>query len=165
MTTYETLSLVISILGSIGVIVSLWIWNRQTRIFNRQLMEGLSQSLTSHALEISRIFLQHPELRPYFFDGQVIEESHPDYLRAEAVAEVMLDIFWTMGNQARRVGTVGGKEFTDTEARDQWAMYMGDVFASSPILCSFLTKRKVWYGAEMARAMEHGLARARQQTL
>jgi hypothetical protein len=160
MTTYESLSLVISIAGSIGVIVSLWIWNRQTRIFNRQLMEGISQSMTGYSLEISRLFLQNPDLRPYFFEGKTIDASHPDYLRAEAVAEVILDIFWTMASQARRIQN---PEFANTEASSQWAIYIGDCFASSPILTSFLTRRKEWYGQEMVNRMEQGLARARKQ--
>src|SRR5260221_6436040 len=103
MTTYETLSLVISILGSIGVIASLWLIYRQTGVFSRQLAESVTQSLTDYALEISRLFLQHPDLRPYFFEGQTIDASHPDYLRAEAVAEVILDIFWTTGSQGQRM--------------------------------------------------------------
>lgn len=159
MTTYESLSLLISIAGSIGVIVSLWLLKRQTGVFRSQLMESLSQSLTSYSLEISRLFLQQPDLRPYFFAGQPIEEGHPDYLRAEAVAEVILDIFWIMMVQAKRVR---GREFTDEETRVQWAIYMGDCFATSPILTSFLTKRKEWYGQEMMSRMEQGLARARQ---
>jgi hypothetical protein len=161
MTTYESLSLLISIGGSIGVIISLWIWSRQTRIFNRQLMEGISQTMVGYSLEISRLFLQFPDLRPYFFEGKTIDANHPDYLRAEAVAEVMLDIFWTMGSQARRIQS---PEFRNSEASSQWANYIGDCFASSPILTSFLTRRKDWYGQEMIQRMEQGLARARQQS-
>src|SRR5438477_4270833 len=130
MTIFEGLSLLISLAGSIGVVVSLWLLYRQTGIFNRQLMESVAQSVTSYSLEISRLFLQHPDLRPYFFSGQTIEESHPDYLRAEAVAEVILDIFWTMSNEARRIQ---GFQFADEEARSQWANYMSDCFATSPI--------------------------------
>ena len=159
MTTYETLSLVISIFGSIGVIASLWLINRQTGVFSRQLMESVTQSLTDYSLEISRLFLQHPDLRPYFFEGQTIDASHPDYLRAEAVAEVILDIFWTMGSQVQRIQ--GAR--LNRNAGAQWEIYVGDCFAASPILTSFLTKRKDWYGPEMISRMEKGLARAQQQ--
>jgi len=162
MTVFETLSLIISVAGAIGIVVSLWLVYRQTGIFNRQLMESVSQSMTDYSLEISRLFLQHPDLRPYFFAGQTIDESHPDYLRAEAVAEVILDIFWIMGNGAKRIRI--GAEFFDDEGRTLWATYISDCFATSPILTSFLTKRKDGYGQEMTRRMEEGLARARQQT-
>jgi len=160
MTTYEILSLLISIGGAIGVIASLWLLNRQTGVFRNQLTESISQSVTDYSLEISRIFLQHPDLRPYFFGGQTIDESHPDYLRAEAVAEVILDIFWTMGTQAKRIES---PQFTNGEMRSQWAIYVGDCFALSPILTSFLMKRKEWYGDELIHRMEQGLARARKQ--
>src|SRR5579859_5327236 len=158
MTTYEVISLLISIAGSLGVIYSLWLLNRQTGIFNRQLMEGISSNMTEYSLQISRIFLEHPDLRPYFFAGQTMENSHPDYQRAEAIAEVVLDIFWTMSSQAKRVQG----EFANPEARELWQNYIRDCFAQSPILSGFLTLRKDWYGQEMITLMEQGLARARQ---
>jgi hypothetical protein len=158
MSTYEAISLLISIAGSLGVIYSLWLLNRQTSIFNRQLMEGITANMTGYSLEISRLFLQHPDLRPYFFSGQTIEDGHPDYLRAEAVAEVILDIFWTMGSQARRIQG----EFANPGARALWENYVRDCFATSPILTKFLTMRKDWYGQEMVVLMEQGQAHARQ---
>ncbi len=160
MTIFEVLSLLISLAGSVGVVFSLWLLYRQTGIFNRQLMESVAQSVTSYSLEVSRLFLQHPDLRPYFFDGQAIEESHPDYLRAEAVAEVMLDIFWTMMSEAERIQD---SSFKNAEGRVQWAIYMGDCFANSPLLTSFLRKRQEWYGPAMLNRMEEGLARAQQK--
>lgn len=160
MTFYEGISLLLSLAGSIGVIVSLWLLYRQTGIFNRQLMVGLQQSLSDYTLEISRLFLQNPDLRPYFFEGQPISESDPNYLRAAAVAEVMLDIFWTMMSEVK---SIRGSKFASEEARVQWRAYVGDCFASSPILTSFLTKRQDWYGPEMMKQMQEGLARARQQ--
>ncbi len=162
MTIYEILSLLISVCGSIGVIISLWVMNRQTRIFNRQLTEGIRQTMMNYSMEISRLFLEHPDLRPYFFSGQVIDVNHQDYLRAEAVAEVILDIFWTMRSQAnRRVAD----DFVDSSAAEQWAIYMGDCFASSPILTDFLNRRKDWYGDDLYKSMEAGLARARKAQL
>ncbi len=160
MTTYEILSLIFSVAGSIGLIVSLWLLYRQTSIFNRQLMESLTHSITNYSLEISRLFLIHPDLRPYFFGGKAIAEDHPDYLRAEAVAEVILDIFWTMMSEAKRIR---GSEYAVKESREQWGAYVDSCFATSPILASFLTKRKDWYGPELYSRMERGLARTRQQ--
>src|SRR5260370_37086825 len=123
MTIFEVFSLVISLAGSVGVVFSLWLLYRQAGIFHRQLMESVSQSVTNYSLEVSRLFLQHPDLRPYFFAGQPIDESHPDYLRAEAVAEVMLDIFWTMMSEVKRIQQDTG--FANEEARVQWTNYMG----------------------------------------
>lgn len=160
MTAFEVISLLISLAGSIGVVVSLFLVYRQTTIFNRQLMESVSQSVTNYSLEVSRLFLQHPDLRPYFFAGQPIEESHPDYLRAEAVAEVMLDIFWTMMSEVKHMPDAS---WTDEAAREQWTNYMGDCFATSPLLTNFLRRRQDWYGADMVRRMEEGLARAQRQ--
>lgn len=160
MTPYETLSLIFSIAGSIGVVVSLWLLYRQTSIFRRQLVESQSRSITDYSLEISRLFLAHPDLRPYFFGGKIIAEDHPDYLRAESLAEVILDILWTMMTQASRIDS---REFSMKDGREAWNAYVDGFFAGSPILVTFLTKRGDWYGPTMVNRMHEGLARARQQ--
>jgi hypothetical protein len=160
MTTYESLSLVVSIAGFFGVAVSIWVFNRQAQIFRQQLMQNLSTDLNKSAREISLIFLQYPELRPYFFDGQPMEQEHPDYYRAEAVAEVMLDIFWTMTSQTRRIRD---GDISTGDARSLWANYVGECFAQSPMLCKFLTRHKDWYGPEMVRWMEQGVAHTKQR--
>lgn len=160
MTTYETLSLIFSIAGSIGVVVSLWLLYRQNRIFNRQLVESQSRSITDYSLEISRLFLANPDLRPFFFSGQAIAEDHPDYLRAESLAEVILDIMWTMMTEASRIDS---RELSMKDGRDAWNAYVDGFFEGSPLLVSFLTKRGDWYGASMVNRMHEGLARNRQK--
>ncbi len=83
MTTYEFLTLLFSIASDIGVVISIWLLYRQNRIFTRQLLSSQSHNITDYSLEISRLFLAHPDLRPYFFEGQAIAEGHADYWRAE----------------------------------------------------------------------------------
>ena len=61
------------------------------------------------------------------------------------LTEVILDILWTMGSQAKRID---GRAFDNTGAREAWYLYVDGFFASSPILVSFLTKRADWYGDE-----------------
>src|SRR5262249_22377425 len=110
--------------------------------------------------EISRIFVQYPELRPYFYDGKTIEEDHPDYLRAESVAETILDIIWTMYNQANRVAN---QEFVTGDAKNLWVAYVTDAFVGGPILVKILTKRQNWYGQEIVEVMKDSLERGKQQ--
>src|SRR5579872_5053349 len=98
MTPYEVLSLILSIISSVAVVVSLILVYRQTSIFAKQteyvarsLTESQSENMNSQSHEISQIFVSYPELRPYFYNAQPIDETHPDYHRAEAIAEVILD--------------------------------------------------------------------------
>jgi hypothetical protein len=161
MTTYETLSLLFSIASSICVVFSLWLLYRQNRIFSRQLVTSQSHNITDYSLEISRLFLAHPDMRPYFFGGQAIAEGHPDYLRAESLAEVILDILWTMQAEARRID---GREFANNSMRSAWDDYVDGFFITSPVMVSFLTKRGAWYGDEMTKRLNAGLAKAKALT-
>src|SRR5262245_24345793 len=127
MSSYELLSLIVWTISSLAVIVSLYWVNRQTGIFARQteyvarsLMESLAESMNNQSHEISRIFVEYPELRPYFYDSQPIEENNPDFHRAEAVAELLLDIFWTMSSQAQRAAT---SQFFSGDAAKLWAAF------------------------------------------
>jgi len=162
-TPYEVLSLIVSTISSIAVVISLVLVYRQTSIFAKQtqyvarsVLVSLSESMNNQSHEISRLFIEYPELRPYFYDGQTIEEQHPDYHRAEAVAELILDIFWTMGVQARR--------YIQHEVRTEgdgnlWQDFVAESFAQSPLLVKTLLKRQNWYGKAMVEQMEAGLKR------
>ena len=166
MSTYEIVSLLMSAAGCVTVLCSLFLVYRQTRIFARQtdyvarsLMENLSTNMNNQSHEITRLFIEYPELRPYFYAGVAIEEDHPDYYRAESVAEAILDIFWSMSSQAKRVVN---QEFFGREkaAKSLWVDYVSDAFSQSPILVSVLIKRQNWYGEEMVEQMHRSLARA-----
>jgi len=162
MSPYELISLAVWSVGSVAVIVSLYWVNRQTSLFAKQteyvarsLMESMAANMNSQSQEVSRIFIQYPELRPFFYNAQTIEENNPDYYRAEAVAELMLDIFWTMFTQSQRVE--GG--FIPKDPERLWASFVGDAFAQSPLLVKTLMRRQNWYGKAMVDQMKAGLQR------
>ncbi len=158
MSLYEVVSLIIWTASSVAVIYSLYQVNRQTRIFAKQteyvarsLLENSLESLNRQSRDITRIFLAYPELRPYFYGGKDIDESNPDFHRAETVAELILDIFWTMSTQAERVD-ISSVPQTD-EGGVLWTNFVRDSFQLSPIMVRTLEKRKGWYGQPMVDRM------------
>lgn len=164
MSAYEVISLSVWIVSSIAVVYSLYQVNRQTRIFSQQtdyvarsLVESRTQSLNEQSHEMSRIFVQYPELRPYFYYSQPIDEKHPDFHRAEAVAELLLDILYAMSNEAAQAQP---GEHADMERNKAlWYDFVEDSFVQSPILVQTLLRRQDWYGEEMVEQMKAGLAR------
>src|SRR5258708_2731049 len=163
MSAYEIISLAVWTISSVAVIVSLYWINRQTALFAKQteyvassLTESQSESMSNQSHEISRIFVEYPELRPYFYYAQPCDGNNPDFHRAEAVAELILDIYWSMSTQAKRsdLSVLGG-----SEPAQLWQDYIADAFAHSPILVATLMKRQNWYGQEMVKQMEAGLKR------
>jgi hypothetical protein len=86
-------SLVISALGFTAVVVSIRTAQQhlsytaaQTRVLTRD------RSL-SNVVTLDKVFLDHPELRPYFYDGKDLDESHPLYSTVETVADMHLDVY------------------------------------------------------------------------
>jgi hypothetical protein len=160
MSGIEVVSLIVSIAGSVAVIVTLWFVYRQTRIFARQtefvartLATSLADNINSQVEQITRLFIEYPEMRPYFYKSQPIEESHADYARAEAIAELVLDALFTISDQAKRSGELRAGQ----RASGNWLAYVSDSFAQSPILVKFLTERQTWYNEELVELMRLGV--------
>jgi len=160
MSGYELVSIVVSVAGSAAVLVTLWFVYRQTRIFARQtdyvartLATSLADSINGRVEGITRIFIQYPDMRPYFYKGQAIDESHADYARAEAIAELFLDTLFAIADQAER----GGELRPGQRVGTNWKAYVRDSFAQSPILVKFLTERQSWYSDKLVELMLQGI--------
>lgn len=166
MSFYEAASLIVWIISSAAVVISLYQVNRQTRIFSQQteyvarsLLDSTMESLNNQSRDITRMFLEYPEMRPYFYEGKSIEPGHPDYHRAETIAELILDIFWTMSNQARRTEVIDTPE---AEAGKRlWDDFVADSFTMSPIMVKTALRRQSWYGQEIVDMMNEALSRGK----
>jgi hypothetical protein len=98
---YETLSLTISVAGFVTVIASILLLLRQTRELSRQThlianasIEGAFDRVRAQMFVIDELFLAHPDLRAYFYEGHTYQGS--DELlrqRLSAAAETILDVF------------------------------------------------------------------------
>jgi hypothetical protein len=157
-TPYEFLSLIISIAGFLMVITTLIFLARQTREMTKQskfvaesLRVSIYQGNESRSFEVDEIFINHPELRPYFYLGQDIEESDPAYNKVIAIADLMLDFLDSILLQPKFFGA--------TFVRDSWGEVIADIFANSPILCRHLQSIKDWHSDELQETMKTGEAR------
>jgi hypothetical protein len=87
---YEVLNVVFSVLG----LLSLYFLLEQTRgtfvqaqHLARSVESGAYQSITTELLELHKLHLEHPELRPYFRGGRDIRPDDPNYEQALVLAE------------------------------------------------------------------------------
>ena len=145
--TLSAIGLVISALGFTAVIVSIQTAQRQmsyaaaqTRILSRD------RSLCN-VLELHRIFLNHPELRPYFFEGKDIKETDPLYPQVEAVADMHLDVF-AYNLDYRLV-------FPDDYRRpERYKRYIRSRLALSPVLRRRLEQKADWFSPLMQEVLK-----------
>jgi len=159
---YEMLSLVISIAGFVAVIVTLVILTRQTREMSTQtkyVAESLKSSaygnVTAQVLKVDELFIEHPELRPYFYSSTHINENDSAYNKAISTAELILDVFDSVLLQTN--------QFPQVWPHNWWEEYVMDSFANSPILCEYLNVRKDWYSGDLKVLMQRGLERRQQK--
>jgi len=145
---YEVLNVVFSVLG----LLSLYFLLEQTRgtfvqaqHLARSVESGAYQSIANELLELHKLYLEHPGLRPYFRDGRDIRSDDPNYGQALVLAEYQLDFFdsvWVQSEQMPHILDRQGAQWLS------WLAYMKDSFALSPIMCRHLDKSKTWYTPE-----------------
>jgi hypothetical protein len=109
-------------------------------------------ALTDRAMNINQIFIEHPELRAFFYDNQPLpEDAEPRLVqRTTAVAEHIADF---IENALLHRQTLG------PAANDVWEEYCIYLVCQSPTLRSYLTEHIHWYNAEVGRVLTTGLGK------
>ncbi len=152
----EFLSLLISIVGFIAVLWSLKIYMvqanemaQQNRYLSESLRKSIFQSIESYKLAIAQTFIQEPQLRIFFYGRQDITPDDQSYLKAVAVAELILHFFDSVVNL--------GDYLSIWPSTGLYA-YMKESFADSPILCTCLQtmRNRLTAYDEVAELMEEG---------
>jgi hypothetical protein len=91
--TLSAIALVISAFGFTAVIISIRTAQEQMSYAAAQTKILTRDRSLCNVLELHRVFLNHPELRPYFFEGKDIKETDPLYPQVEAAVDMHLDAF------------------------------------------------------------------------
>jgi hypothetical protein len=132
---YERLSLIISLLG----LASLALIMFQINQASASLQAASYQSIANNTLELDKIFIDKPELRPYFYYGRDINQNEKDYDLVMAVAEFLIDFF---DSTLTQLEIMPKDKQLDMPA---WKKYFSDSFANSPALCKRLQRNPNWY--------------------
>src|SRR6266404_5285457 len=133
---FELLYLLITFCGFVAVVVSLRILTRQARL-------ATYASIANTLSMTKQIFIEHPDLRPYFYDELEMAKNDPRYSQAQAVGEHLLDFFdgiLLLGNTAHW-------------DRKFWVKYIMDCFRQSPILRDCLKDTGDWYTPTLTSLM------------
>jgi hypothetical protein len=152
-TLFELASLALSFLGLVSLLLglgSLFIIYRQTKEITRQsenspasFQNAVYQTITTQEMEVDKLFVENPQLRPYFFSAHEINEGSSDYAKAEAIADYELDFFDSAKGRLRLLQEVGYDV-----SMNAWNKYFDDSFTNSPILCKRLRELTPWYGSD-----------------
>lgn len=142
--------LVVNVVSTTAVVASLVFAALQTRSLKRQTEAANRLALSSEGRqtlqylhEILRIFLDHPEWRPWFFAGRVYHEALHD-VRIPLVGEMLADVLEVGLDTVRTV---------TTEDSPDWFSYCDYVLHVSPIVLGLVREHPDWWPglSEIAR--------------
>lgn len=138
-----------SCIGVPGVLVSLFFLWRQSRDQTLATRATIYQNITATMLEIDRYFIEHPELKKYFFDNTPITKKHREYERVKSIAEMFLDFMDF---------TLEHKPGMEDYPWSQWENYFKSVYDTSPALRELWEEVKGlnWYEKEVGEVFARG---------
>jgi len=139
-TTIEVVTIAIAIAALIFTGVQTF---NSTKATNAQIWQGLTQE----SLEIAKIMVDHPEIRPYFYEGINIDRNNQDYNRVMAVAEMYLDLLESFHDDYVR--GIGGME-EDGDDWSYWQAYFRDMFRTSPVITKMSIEKQNWYSTDFS---------------
>ena len=138
--------MLVGAIGSTAVLVTVLYLSWQTRAARDQAAVLSAQVVSERFIGLDRAFLDHPELRPYFYDGQSVDALDSETRnRVAALAELTLDVF-----QLALSG--GGAYSAQHEARIRTWIVRG--FARSPALRHHLHADRALYGDELLALLQ-----------
>ena len=80
----------------------------QLNALGQQIGDGTSAGVASQTIELNKMFLENEKLRPYFYDGKDITQADGDFMKANAMATLVLDYFdyvypYAIGERASKI--------------------------------------------------------------
>ena len=131
----EVSKLIVQILGSIAIVIAFMVYRDSINKGDQDTYRFISTDLNDHL----KIFVDHPELRPYFFDGEVLPKVGPVRLLVESVADVRLDKMDAILTYFKRRGA------SDKDI-EGWTTTFQNAFKQSPALCDAIRGVEANYG-------------------
>jgi hypothetical protein len=145
-------SVMVAVLATVVAGVSLLIANRSYKVSRELLqMNASTEGTTELACKADELFLDHPELRPYFYDGWPVPDeildlpapaawppSEAGVARSQllAAAEYYLDLLESIWDNVAPL---------PDDDRESWREWIHDMFESGPILVAYIERYHWWY--------------------
>ncbi len=146
-------ALVVALFGNFVLIVSVILLGLQVREMAKQSSHGaratlasVYQAMNDNMLQINRLFVDRPSLRPYFYGEQELtDESAEERERVEATAELFINFIDNVLTQM---------PLLPSNLAEPWRTYFSSVTTSSSALCEFWVRRREWYSEEMRALLD-----------
>ncbi len=127
MNSTELVAIVAAIVSALAAL-SAWVSNKRAREINANGQIG------SILIELNQIFVNQPELRPYFLEGGKLPKGQEQKAKAQASMYLnILETVWSMEN------------ILDNHERASWTKYIRHQIRSVPIVNDLYELQQEWY--------------------
>lgn len=99
--------------------------------------------ITNNSLSVDKLFIDNPQLRPYFYNNKPITKNDKFYDTVSATAEYLLDYYDSL------LVHLNLSPYIEIHYRKTWEASIIDSFLWSPILCSHLEENRPWFNDEL----------------
>ena len=122
--------------GPVVTLVGFLLLRNQMRAERRALETQTSWQMYETSISILTVFVEHPEIRPYFYDNRPAPAEEPLRSRVLATAELVAD---------HMESVVLSRDAVEVNTRSVWVRYMQGLYRRSPVLRAFLAPESEGY--------------------
>ena len=122
--------------GPVVTLVGFVLVRNQLRAERRALETQTNWQMYETSISILTVFVENPELRPYFYDGRPAPTEEPLRSRVLAVAELVADHLESV---------VLSQDVVEARTNAVWVRYMQGLYRRSPVLRGFLAPESEGY--------------------
>lgn len=126
--------LILGILGILILIATVSVYVFQWKEYAKQTRAQVYQNVASEVLNLDRIFIERPYLRPYFYGGETPSQEHQQ--EAEALAEMYHDFFDSLDTQKAALPEYPWRN---------WLYWTATLYRESPVMRRFFRENGWWY--------------------
>jgi hypothetical protein len=118
-------------------------WREMARQTERSVLaieSSIYQSIADELQQIGLQFVERPQLRRYFYDGEASSTEEPEATQIRALAAVFVDFMDTVTVQVAAI---------PEHNRNVWHAFFRDLLATSPAIREYWADTSQWYGVDL----------------
>ena len=151
--TASVISLILTLAYVVVTLVGFLMLRKQIKQVDLSTRGETYGDLYTHQHEINNFFIEHPHLRPFFYDDKELDPTDTQFENVRAVTEMMADfsehVFIQLNNLPEGI-------------RDGWEFYIKHLYRNSPVLRRHLADENngQWYShrfKELLQPLEDSL--------
>lgn len=113
------------------------------KLSNEETIQQVDGQAAEWLLEINRLSITYPELRPFFYENVPVPPKHPARYRIEAIAESMLDLM-----DFSYTSMLVHPRYKENDEK-AWRAWIVDSFRNSAPKRDFYDRHRTWYSDEL----------------